>query len=581
MDNSPENETEQKKNIMNRTQNTFLSTGSSRKFKVNSNFRITNSSNMNKFLPPISTSLSDFDFSSNNSKNLNSYYPLKSDLIKKNYDSNNLIQRLSDNKMDMNKKVNEFTELKIRYCKLLEENKNIKNLLAKVLDAEVDKEFSKGEIIDKIEQCNPTEEEKVKLKQAYDIIKLKMEINDKKTKISDINKQIEYYIKNAKSKTINDLENEYILKSKHQNKIQKIIEKLEINTEDNNKILEDIKKKYISKKDLNIKLKSEFSEIDKKLREAEDKKDKLDNIVIDLREKQRKIKDRIKVNKYKSENEESILFKKIDLENIENYIKKRDTYFKDIEVHNNNIKILEKERLDLDKIIQELSNKNNELSIKMDNYNKEGPKLIQKSYEPLNNQRNMIDLEEKLKIFRKEYELTQKEHEDRQHELQGELDELNEKIDDNNKIINKNNDEKNKLNGEIDELNKKINENKEEIKEKENKIKMTQKDMEDYIINEEKNKKEEEEKEKMNEEENKKNEELKNREQLKKEREFKKEINLLKKEIDKFKNDNKYIEIDNNNIKKEIEEYDETINQCEDIDDKIKEALEQIEQLKL
>ena len=51
MDNSPENETEQKKNIMNKTQNTFLSTGSSRKFKVNSNFRITNSSNMNKFLP--------------------------------------------------------------------------------------------------------------------------------------------------------------------------------------------------------------------------------------------------------------------------------------------------------------------------------------------------------------------------------------------------------------------------------------------------------------------------------------------------------------------------------------------------
>ena len=33
-------------------------------------------------------------------------------------------------------------------------------------------------------------------------------------------------------------------------------------------------------------------------REAEDKKDKLDSIVIDLREKQRKIKDRIKVNKY-------------------------------------------------------------------------------------------------------------------------------------------------------------------------------------------------------------------------------------------------------------------------------------------
>ena len=39
----------------------------------------------------------------------------------------------------------------------------------------------------------------------------------------------------------------------------------------------------------------------------------------------------------------------------------------------------------------------------MDIYNKEGPKLIQKSYEPLSNQKNLQDLEEKLKIFKKEY----------------------------------------------------------------------------------------------------------------------------------------------------------------------------------
>ena len=511
MDNNQENEneTDQKINNMNKTQNTFLSTGSTRKFNVNSKFRITISNNMNKFLPPINMSLSDFDFSLNNSKNINPCYPLKSELIKKSYDSNNLLQRLSDNKIDMNKKVNELSELKIRYNKLLEENKNIKILLAKVLDCDVEQEFSKKEIIDKMAQCNPTEDEKIKLKQAYDIIKLKIDINDKKNKLSEINKQIEFYTKNATSKTLNDLDNEYVIKNKHQNKIIKLIEILEISVEEVNKFLEEIKQKYYIKKDLNIKLKSEFSIIDKELREAEDKKYELDSMVIDLREKQRKIKEKIKVDKYKSENEEEIILKKIDLQNIENYIKKRDKIFKDIEVRNNNLKILDKEKIDLDKKIQELSNINNELSIKMENYNKEGPKLVQKSYEPLTNQRNMIDLEEKLKIFRKEYEITKNEHEERQKVLKEELDELNEKIEENNKIIDKNNEEQNKLNEEIDELNKKINENNDELKDKENKLNLTKKEMEDFLMNEEKNKKEEEEKEKINEEEKKKNEELK------------------------------------------------------------------------
>ena len=454
MDNiNQENETsiaEQKKNYMNRTQNTFLSTGSSRKFKVKSKYRITSSNNINKYLPPITTSTSDFDFNSNNNQYSKLCFPIKPDLIKNNNDSNSLMQRLTDNRMDINKKNNELTELKIKYNKLLEENRNTKKLLAHILGVDVDKSFSKKEIIDRIEECNPTKEEQKKLKFTFDVIKLKMEINDKKKKISEINKQIEYYIKNAKSKTINDLENEYLLKSNHQNKIQRLIENLEILVKDNNIQLNEVKQQYNYKINLNKKLKSEFIEIEQKLKESEDEKDKLDNIVLDLREKQRKIQDKIKVNKYKNGNEESILFKKIDLENIEKYMKKRETIFKDIEVKKNNMKILEKEKIDLDKIIQELSNKNNELSIKMDNYNKEGPKLIQKSYEPLNNQRNMRDLEEKLRIFRNEYKITQKAHEEKQNELQEELDRLNEEIEENSKVINKNNEEKNKLNLEID-----------------------------------------------------------------------------------------------------------------------------------
>ena len=570
---------EQKKNQMSKTQNTFLSTSSSKKFKVNSKYRMTSSHNSNKYLPPISTSNSDLDFHQNNLKKQNICYPLKSELIN-NIDHDNLKQRLNDNRIDMNKKNNELTELRIKYYKLLEENRTTKNLIAKVLGVESDKAFSKKEIIEKIEKCHPSEIQKKNLKYAYDIIKFKMEIDEKKKKISEINNQIEYYSKNAKNKTINDLKNEYLLKCTHQEKIIKLIEKLEMIVKDNNEKLNEIKNQYNIKKDLNNKIKTEFIDIEKELREKEDEKDKLDNIILDLREKQRKMEGRIKINKIKNDNEESIMMKKTDLENIENYIQKRETIFKDIETRKNNIKKLEKEKNDLDKVIQELSVKNNELSIKMDNYNKEGPKLIQKSYEPLNNQRNMRDLEEKLKIFKMQYELTQKEHEGRQKEIQEELDKLNEDIGENTKIINKNNEEKKKLNDEIDELKKKIEQNKNEINEKQNKIDLTKKEMENYLINEEKNKKEEEEKEKLNDEENQKKLEEKKKEQLKKERECKKELDSLKKDINKYKNDNNYTEQENNNLKKEIEEFEEGINQCGDIDEKIKEAQEQLEQLK-
>ena len=582
MDNNLENETslaEQKKNPMNRTQNTFLSTSSSRKFKINPKYRLSSSNNINKYLPPINTSESEYDFNLSN-KNSKVFYPLKKDLIRKSNDSENLIERLTDSRMDMNKKNNELTELKIKYSKLLEENRNTKIIIANILGVDVDKAFTKKEILDKMEQTNPTNEEKKRLKYAYDIINLKMEINDKKNKISEVNKQIEYYLKNAKSKTINDLEIEYISKNKHQEAIVRLIKKLDIIVSDNTNKLNELKKQFTQKKNLNKKMNEEFLEISKSLRKSEDEKDKLDNIVLDLREKQRKIQDRIKVNKYKNENEESIMFKKIDLDNIDNYIKKRHTFFNEIEIRKNNLKILEKEKLELDKIIEELSNKNNNLSIKMDNYNKEGPKLIQKSYESLNNQRNMKDLEEKLKIFKNEFEITQQSHEERKNELKEELDKIKEEIEENSKVINKNNNEKNKLNGEIKELYKKIENLSSEIMKKEKKIIETKNEMGNFLKNEEKSKIDKKEKEKLDEEENKIKEEENKKEELKKEKEYKKELNLIKNINDKYKDENNIIQKKNNNYKKEIEQFDEMINQCENIDEKIKEAMKKLEQLK-
>ena len=574
MDNQ-ENETsihEPKKNQMNRTQNTFLSTSSSRKFKINTKYRLSSSNNTNKVLPPINYQKSYNNFPS---------IPNKHDLLNNNhYDSTNLKQRLSDNRMDMNKKNNELTELKIKYIKLFEENKNIKLLIAHVIGVEVDSAFSIDEIISRIDQCNPSEETKKTLKEMHDIITLKMEINNKKDQISKLNKQIEYYAKNAKTKVINDLEREYIQKNDHQFKLEDLIKRMKDSIENNNVKINELKKQYKEKKDLNTKIKTEFSEVESKMKESEDQREVLDNIVMDLREKQRKMIERIKAHKYKNINEEAINIKKNDLKDIEDFIDRREKILKDIEARKNNIKLLEEEKNDLNEEIQELTSKNNKLSQKMDNYNKERPKLVQKSYEPLNNQRNMRDLEEKLRILRTEYEATQKQHESKQSDLGNALQQLKEEIEENKKVIEKNNEEKNKLNEEITDLRNKIEKINNDISQNENKINLKKKEMADFISKEEKLKKEEEEKEKLNEEENKKNEEAKKKEQLKKEREHKKELDALKRQINNYTNENKYTEDENNKLKKEIEEFEKTINECADIDDKIKEAQEQLNKLK-
>ena len=565
----------QKKTPMNKTQNTFLSTGSTNKFKINTLYKMTNPNNI-KYLPPIQHPKKIIYRSIPKKQN---YSNIKYDLYSHNYESNNLKQRLSDSRVDMNKKNVELVELKTKNFKLSEENKNIKILIALVLNIDVTQAFSKNEIIEKIENCVPTDEQKKQLKYALDFIKLKIDIELKKEKIAEINKQIDYYAKNAKAKILSELENEFLLKRNHQNQIQTLVDKMSKEVENNKIKLEELKNNYNSKKIEINKIKSEANKVEKELRNIEDQRDNLDTMVLDIRERHKKIQERIKINRYKNERDEFLTDKKINLESIDDYIQNRDSKLEEISQRKNNIKNIEKEINELDVKITELNSKNEELNSIMDKYNKEGPKLIQKSYEPLSNQKYLQDLEEKLKIFQKEYQITKEYHDKKQGEIKGELDKQNSQIDENNKIINKNNDEKNGLQNELNELNQKLDEIKKNLEEKDNQLKEAEKKLNDFIMNEEKNKKENEEKEKLLEKENKNKEENEKKEHLKKEKEFKKEIYTLKKQIDIYKGENKLMEEENKNLKKEMDGFDMTINQNQDIDKKIEEATEQLNKL--
>jgi poly-D-alanine transfer protein DltD len=57
-------------------------------------------------------------------------------------------------------KKNELQELKIKYNKLSEDNKINKMLLAKILNIDLEKEFTKEELINKLEYCELNETEK-------------------------------------------------------------------------------------------------------------------------------------------------------------------------------------------------------------------------------------------------------------------------------------------------------------------------------------------------------------------------------------------------------------------------------------
>ena len=139
-----ENKLEDEKNHTNYKSNSFSKKCNKTETRINTNIQR---------LPPLSPS---------NSRCLKiSYNPTTTNIFNsKNLDAENLKQELSYNSNEINAKKSELQELKIKFNKLFEDNKNNKSSLAKILGIELDKHFTKEELIDKIEHSKPTEDEK-------------------------------------------------------------------------------------------------------------------------------------------------------------------------------------------------------------------------------------------------------------------------------------------------------------------------------------------------------------------------------------------------------------------------------------
>ena len=451
-------------------------------------------------------------------------------------DIESLKQELALNRMDMNRKKNELNELRFIISKLSEDNKNNKILIAKILGIDVEKAFTKKELIETIINCKPTEEQKKQLKEAYEVIKLKLEINGKKKILNNKNSEINHLTKNAKAKVIKELDNEYQTKCEHQKKIVKVIKKMEDTIKKNEKAVLELEKEYNNQKETNKKLLENVAESEKLMKESEEKKEKINNELFELKEKMRKLQERIAKEKNKSKADNDDLYindTKHKIEEMNKYKENKDEIKKNLEEKKNNYKKLEQQKKEQEKIINELTQKNKELSDQISQYEEEKNKLTKKANEPKISALKLKELEAELKSLKEENEkyknsIAAKTVENQENSNMNEINGMDtkdgnnhlnnqklqktqhisesekEEIIKNKDIIAKNKLEQEQLNKQIDYLKTQIEDVNAQIANNQNSIDNIRKLLDDYFKSNENKNKDKENKEEDNKEDNKK-----------------------------------------------------------------------------
>ena len=188
------------------------------------------------------------------------------------YDSKTLKNDLSEYKTDIHKKKIELSNLKIKYSKLLEENNNNKSILANILSLSSYNHITKSVLIEKIENCQLTKENREILEDAYNILLLKLEISNKKKKIVQQNNFIEELKKNSKTKVINQYQNEYYTKCEQQRSLLDTLKKLEDKCDYYEKKISEINEKMNNDKIKDNKLLNKQMEINENLSNILEKK---------------------------------------------------------------------------------------------------------------------------------------------------------------------------------------------------------------------------------------------------------------------------------------------------------------------
>ena len=504
-----------------------------------------------------------------------------SSLLKPNqcYNSNDLKQEISLNKSEMNAKKYELQELKIKFNKLHDDNRSNKNLLAKILGIDLKKEISREELIKRLERCKPSDEQKKKLRDVREIMKLKKEMEEKRRWIVDQGAALDMLKKNVKFKVINELENDYIIKCEQLKNLLKKIKTMEELIQNRQKDINELENEYKYKKDYHSKLCIELKKTEIDLKKSEEDKNKINNIIIDMNNRHKRIKDYLnthKINIYIN----ALLQRKKQIEDINKYKEKRDNILKQIEEKKENIKKLEKQKNDQEKEYEQFNKKIQELSRKEMNYKQERPRLEKKAIEPLKDQKKMVSLLNTLEEIKLYNDGNLKNHEENQKKLIEIKKNIEKELNKNKEIFDKNTIEKKELLKQIRDLKNKIFEIDEKILENKNTIDVKKKEFDDFVEKTEKAEKEKENKKVDNKEDDLKKEEEEKKEQIKKEKEYKKILDSLKKQKDILKNENVIVQKENDELKNDIKCFEEDLAKYTGVMEKLRKAEEDLNKLK-
>lgn len=497
------------------------------------------------------------------------------------YDSENLKNDLMSFRSEVEKRKNELLRLKIKYSKLMLDNINNKTLLAQILSIPKNKLITKGALLFKIRSCKLNNEERQSLKNAHEILKLKLELNSKKKLLTEKTTYLNSLIENSKLKVINNMQDEYFIKCEQQRKLLNKLHKLEKRYNNNERKVNEIKDN-IKKKDNECKYTYELEckGVDR-INQMLDERGNLMKQIHLLNDKIKKHeKDYISKEKIIREKEQNNSSNEKKLKLIKEYLNIRS------EKNNEIIQLTKSQEKDETIIknysqeIESLKNKLNNLYNKINYYREEKPRLLRKSKESKKDIEKMISLNKELETIKNLKKETEQKHNNKQNELN--------EINNGFNIINKQYDEKREENINIkNELNKKIEELKEKLKEIKNKNNILEQN-----INKEKDKFNELEQNEIELKNQLEENDLITQQNIKKINEEKKkkiinmiksrklEIEQLKKEQNKLNNNNRILEDENKVLQDELNGFDVDLNNYEEIEKDYNEAISKLNNLK-
>ena len=448
-----------------------------------------------------------------------------------------LQKTLLDNRIFLNQQKKELQDLKIQCDKLSVENKNIQNILKKVICIE-DMNITTDELIYKIKKTQISNTQYNELKETLKIAELRSEINRNRKILLSKKNEYKHLKNNSTIRNINELFTEISNKEIEITNLKNSIEKLNETFEKNNQTVSELTKSLETQS-------KNLESLNGKQNENENKSKTLRNHINFLKQQIKSSESNINIQKFKNLNKtnnnqsikKDISRKEMKILEINEYRKKKDIMVSQISKKQTIIKDLKEKNSILENEVNNLMSENREIYSKIKKYKEESKKLENKSHEPMKEIKKMEQLQKSLAFLK---------------------DEKNNLL-----IINKNYNEKNK--GKDDKI-KEYKEQKEKLKIQENEFETKLNEVNDEIEKIKENIKiKKSDYDKLIEEikiKNKKilkSKEKDNKDNKKVEKKRKKEIDDLKSKKEKLLNGNEELTKNNKKLNKEIEKVDNEI----------------------